>query len=117
MPEYRNIRFCPVVDRNLLPTEVAVVLPQYESQFQFLIPIKNSLCNSCAYAEISCDPAVCVPQLVDGLKWALTIDEPKRGMGGVAKKIYRSYAAENAKLQDKVAYQYRNLADMILEDD
>lgn len=117
MPEYRNVRFCPVVERSLLPVEVAAVLPQYAEQFAYLGPIRSSLCNSCAYAEIACDPAVCAPQLAEGLKWALTIDEPKRGMGGVAKKIYRGYAADNARLQEKVSFEYWKLADQLLEDD
>jgi hypothetical protein len=84
-------RYCPIIERDRLFLDIMKEVP---SDLDLVKPIQNCLCNSVAYANIICDPSFCTKHLTDGVKWAVTTENPMAATGGVGKKVYRMYAKQ-----------------------
>lgn len=92
-------------------------LDDYEEQSDLIQPIQMCLCKSIAYAKIICDPTFCAQQLSEKIDWVKTTDNTKAAMGGVAKQIYRMYAAQRNIDNTEMDSKLSSLLDKVLGDD
>lgn len=79
--------------------------------------VYRNLCNSCAHAEIACDPLVCEPKLIDAWRWARTTDYTIKGFAGSCKMIYRDYARVEAARESARALAFRSAARGVFDED
>ena len=110
-------RYCPVLDRNHLPMDAIRVLPNYQSMFPLVDPVKKCLCNTVAEADLICDPSICAKKLTEGVKWAINGDNPVAMMGGVGKRIYREYAKDHHKDELRIDPKVNSFLDELLDED
>lgn len=80
-------------------------------------PIQSCLCNSVAYANITCDPVFCTKNLLDGVKWAVKTDNPMAATGGVSKKVFKLYAIKRDEERTQKQADFFKSLDDFLEPD
>jgi len=108
-------RYCPVNEINHLPVDVIRKLDSYEQMFHLVQPIKACLCSSVGAAQIPCDPGHCSELMAESMPYVLASDNPKAAMGGVGKRIYRSYVKSAHVGELKVNEEVNDFLDSILD--
>lgn len=113
----KPIRYCPVAAYRRPPLPFLDMIDEYSEQIRIGQIIYRNLCNSCAHAEIQCDPLICEPKLINAYKWARSTDYTIKGFAGSCKLIYREYAKERSEQESKQALAFKSMAKGMFDDD
>lgn len=113
----KPIRYCPVAAYRRPPAGFLELVSDYSEQVRLGQIIYRNLCNSCAHAEIECDPIICEQKLVSHYKWARTTDYRIKAFAGSCKLVYREYAKSQSEIESKEALSFKGLVKGIYDDD
>lgn len=111
------VRYCPVAEHQRPMTSFLPLLDDYAQQITIGQVIYRNLCNSCAHADIQCDPLVCEPKLLEHYKWAMSTDYTIKGFAGSCKLVYREYARDRSAAESRQALAYRAAVRELFEED
>jgi hypothetical protein len=109
------VRYCPVAAYRRPPVSFLELIDDYSEQIRIGQIIYRNLCNSCAHADIQCDPLICEPKLVSHYKWARSTDYTIKGFAGSCKLIYREYAKEQSERESKESLAFKHAARGLLD--
>lgn len=117
MTSPKPVRYCPLAAHRKPMISFLPLLNDYADQITVGQIIYRNLCNSCAHADIPCDPLICEPKLLEHWRWARTTDYTIKGFAGACKLVYREYARDRSQLESRQALALRGMVGNLFDDD
>ena len=112
----RPVSFCPLAEGEHLPLSL-LKGRELQSEKGTARTIRRCLCLPAGASKIACDPEQCAVNLARALVWSATTDDPRRALGGAAKKLYRDYAQARAAQTHYLSKEAQALVDELLDFD